>query len=136
MNGAMCSLHLTSGLYQGSWGTALIKMLWQTLPHPCSSLCTAASREKHISIPVHITEQQQNRGTQQSLMPAELTATGSPLSHGKRKPGIPHFWKVSEKMQGPGEINYHNDGERQPWNNTLSLCHSNTNQGGSLPNIF
>lgn len=130
------------------WGNVLpgpqLKSLPRLLEHGCSQNAVAdfassllitlhgclQRKARHVSSPVHITEQQQNRGTQQSLMPAEPTATGHPLSHGKGSLGYLVPKTASEKMQGAGEINYHDDGERQPWNNTRTLCHFNTNKGG------
>lgn len=92
---------LTSALMQSllhEWGNVLpgshLRSLPRLLEHGfnqnavadfASSLSMAESRGKHISTPVHITQQQQKRGTQQSLMPAEPTATGPPLSHGKKE---------------------------------------------------
>lgn len=89
------------------WGNVLpgsqLKSLPRLLEHGCSQNAVAdfassllitlhgciQRKAHHVSSPVHIIEQQQNRGTQQSLMPAEPTAMGHPLSHGKRKSGIP-----------------------------------------------
>lgn len=69
--------------------TIVVKVLRQTLHHPCSSLCGAMSRAKHISILLCITEEQQKRGHTAVLMPARACGHSTPLSHGKRKPGTP-----------------------------------------------
>lgn len=93
----------------------VVKTLCQTLHHSCSSVCMGTSRGKYISIPLCITEQwahgcpntYQNQQLQDPLLPMEKGSFGH------------HIPKTTtRKMQGPNEINYHNDCERQPSNNT------------------
>lgn len=84
-----------------------------TLHHSYPPLCMAISRGKHIPIPAL-----QNSRHTVVRMPLRALATGSLFPIEKGSLGYRTHKAATGKMQGPREISYHNDGERQPWNNT------------------
>lgn len=91
----------------------IVEIPQQTLHHSYPPLCMAISRGKHIPIPAL-----QNSRHTAVRMPPRALATGSLFPIQKGSLGYHTHKAATGKTQGPREISYHNDGERQPWNNT------------------